>query len=298
MSIPFKTNQIKELDSDQLTGGTDDACHLLRLELDALRSNRTALKDSRRKEIKLLDQQHRNAKEKLQRKLPEHINLKIYRQFLQYYERDMSEYKENNIKTQPGGISNSRRRSSSCAVPVSNYIIQQETPLLSAMHRSFCVFPNQKDSFKAEYEREIYPYFKKEIEALHLDTMEVSDMWMSRLSKQLEENDVYYKSYRTKLEKIEMEVKRYRGLLSQQRAAKKLGKDSGNDDDENSSLSETEHSSDSDDGLSSQDEGGVDFFGNISDAFQEHINKGGEIFQIAANNFLLPFKSKDDCIET
>jgi len=294
MSSSCKTKRDNELDFDEPTGETDDACHLLRLELDALRSNRAALRDSRRKEIEMLDQQYRNAKEKLQRKLPEHVNLKIYRQFLQYYERDMSEYKENNIKTQPGGISNSRGRRLSCAVPVSNYIIQQETPLLSAMHRSFCVLTNQKDSLKAEYEREIYPYFKKEIEALHLDTMEVSDMWMGRLSKQVEENDVYYKSYRTKLENIEMEVKRYRGLLSQQRAAKKLGKEIGNDDDENSSLSETERSSDSDDG----DEGGVDFFGNISDAFQERINKGGEIFQIAANNFLLPFKSKDNCIET
>lgn len=298
MSSSCKTKRDNELDFDEPTGETDDACHLLRLELDALRSNRAALRDSRRKEIEMLDQQYRNAKENLQRKLPVQVNLKIYRQFLQYYERDMSEYKENNIKTQPGSISNSRGRSLSCAVPVSNYIIQQETPLLSAMHRSFCVLPNQKDNLKAEYEREIYPYFKKEIEALHLDTMEVSDMWMGSLSKQVEENDVYYKSYRTKLENIEMEVKRYRGLLSQQRAAKKLGKEIGNDDDENSSLSETERSSDSDDGLSSQDEGGVDFFGNISDAFQEHINKGGEIFQIAANNFLLPFKSKDDCIET
>jgi len=298
MSSPCKAKRDNELDSDELTGEPDDACHLLRLELDALRSNRAALRDSRRKEIEMLDQQYRNAKENLQRKLPVQVNLKIYRQFLQYYERDMSEYKENNIKTQPGSISNSRGRSLSCAVPVSNYIIQQETPLLSAMHRSFCVLPNQKDNLKAEYEREIYPYFKKEIEALHLDTMEVSDMWMGSLSKQVEENDVYYKSYRTKLENIEMEVKRYRGLLSQQRAAKKLGKESGSDDDEDSSLSETERSSDSDDGLSSQDEGGVDFFGNISDAFQEHINKGGEIFQIAANNFLLPFKSKDNCIET
>jgi len=298
MSSPCNAKRDNELDSDELTGETDDACHLLRLELDALRSNRAALRDSRRKEIEMLDQQYRNAKENLQRKLPVQVNLKIYRQFLQYYERDMSEYKENNVKTQPGSISNSRGRSLSCAVPVSNYIIQQETPLLSAMHRSFCVLPNQKDNLKAEYEREIYPYFKKEIEALHLDTMEVSDMWMGSLSKQVEENDVYYKSYRTKLENIEMEVKRYRGLLSQQRAAKKLGKESGSDDDEDSSLSETERSSDSDDGLSSQDEGGVDFFGNISDAFQERINKGGEIFQIAANNFLLPFKSKDNCIET
>merc|ERR1711933_578775 len=115
----------------------------------------------------------------------------------------------------------------------------------------------------------------------------------SRLSKQAEENDLNYNSNRTNLEKIEKEIKRYRSLSSQQEAAKKMGKESGKDDDETSSLSETVHSSDSDDGFSLQGEGGVDFFGNISDVFQEHVNKGGEILHFAAKNFLLPFKSKD-----
>jgi len=288
-------NKIKQDENDgdvgSLLGEADGACHLLRKELEALRSNRTMLRNSRCKEIEILEDQYRNTKEKLQWKLPEHANIATYKRFLEYYQRDMREFH-------------------------SNYIFQQETPLLSAMHRSDCVLPRQIELFEGGiYAREIYPYFRKEIQALHHDSREVTDNWMSRLSDQSEENDALYASYQTELESIEIEVKRYRGLLLQQRARNNPGKGSKRDDDENSVLSDTERSSDSDDESSSRGEAGVGFLKEallwfsstqrqnavtpstsitISDTFHGHICKGGTAFQIAANTFRLPFTSKDD----
>ena len=165
-----------------------------------------------------------------------------------------------------------------------------------------------------EHEREIYPYFRKEIQDLHLESQEVTNNWMSRLSDLAEENDALYESYRTELEGIEIEIKRYRRLLFQETAEKKAGKESGEGCDESSILSETEHLTDSEDENSSRGKDGVGFFkealllfgrspkkdkanlskiDSISESVHEHLCKGGAAFQIATNNFLLPFMSKD-----
>jgi hypothetical protein len=317
MSRINKINNDDSGDVGTLSGETVDECHLLRQELEALRSNRTTLRNSRCKEIELMECQYQYAKEKLQRKLPDHANVATYRQFLRYYQRDISQYQLNK-----GDGTTTTTSIYNRSVPSSNYIIQQETPLLSAMHRSFCVLPHQIELFEGEYEREIYPYFRKEIQALHLDSLEVSDDWMSRLSNQAEENDALYNSYRTELESNEMEVKRYRRLLLQQRAGKNPGKESEKGYDENDSIlseSETECSSDSDDEISSRGEVGFGFLKEalflfaptprqhaaipskieaISGTFHDHLCKGGAAFQNAANNFLLPFTSKADCIDT
>jgi hypothetical protein len=305
MSRINKINNDDAGDAGALSGETVDECHLLRQKLEALRSNRTALRNSRCNEIELMESQYQYAKGKLQRKLPEHANIATYRKFLRYYQRDISRYQENkgDGTTASTSIYNRSGRSSSYAIPSSNYIIQQETPLLSAMHRSFCVLPHQIELIEGEYEREIYPYFRKEIQALHLDSLEVSDDWMSRLSNQVEENHALYNSYRMELESIEMEVKRYRRLLLQQRATENLGKESKKGYDENSVTSEsaTECSSDSDDEMSStqrQHAAIPSRIEAISGTFRDHLCTGGAVFKNAANNFLLPFTSKADRRDT
>jgi hypothetical protein len=308
-------------DSSVMLEGVDDACHLLRQDLEALRSNRIALAESRRKETELMEYQYRTAKEKLRRKLPEYANIATYRQFLRYYQRDAIGCGENNGENREArnSIYSGSSRNASHLIPSSNYIIQQETPLLSALHRSFLVLPHQKALLEEIYEKDIYPYFRKEIEAIELDSLQVTDNWMSRLSDQAEENDALYNSYRTQLESIETEVKRYRSLLLQQRAEMNLGKDGEKGYDENSVLSETDCSADSEDDISSQGEGGAGFLKEallllnptrrqdvsspskieaISDTIHDHFSKGGAAFQIAANNFLLPFTSKDNCSKT
>ncbi len=275
----------------------DDDCHRLRHELDTLRKNRLELRKSRSEEIQLLEYQHQSAKEKLHRKLPEHANISTYSKFLRYYQRDLIQNENKNT------------------IPTSNYIIQQETPLLSAMHRAFCVLGHQIELMEREYEQEIYPYFRKEIQDLHLDSQNMTDKWMSSLSDKAEESDNLYDAYRTQLESIEAEIKRHKQLLYTEKARKDGGKKVGESDDESSVLSETEHSTDSEDENSSRGKDGAGFlkkglqmFGgspktinaptfkidSISDSLQGHLYKGGEALQIAANTFLLPFTSKDN----
>ncbi len=303
MSVIDTTRKDEDDDVSRALEEVDDENNCLRQELERLRNDRLQLMTSRSKEIKQMEYEYRNVKEKLQRKLPEHANIATYRQCLRYYQRD-------DCKNHMKGA-----HSMSYTPPSSNYIIQQETPLLSAMHRSFCVFPHQMEICEREYEREIYPYFRQEIQELYLDCQEMTDKWMKRLSDQAEENDALYDSYRTELENIEMDVKRHRRILFQVESGKTSVNKSEEDYDERSILSETDHSSDSEDENSSRGKDGIGFLKealhlfsaspkkdtaapskteSISDSFHGHLCKGGVVFQIAANNFLLPFTSKGD----
>jgi len=243
----------------------EDACRLLRQELEALRSNRTVLRDSRSKEIEMLECHYRNANEKLQRNLSEHSTTKIYRRFLMYYQRDYRDGDgdgDDTTNASIGGNCKRRGHGTRYAIPDSNYIVRQETPLLSAIHRWCCVFPHQIEYLEGRHEREMYPYFRKEIRALRLDLREVTNDWMGRLSDQGQENIDLYDSYQEKLESIEMEVKRYRAVVMlQQREAGTTtkGKETESDCDESTFLSDTEGSFDSDDELSSRGENSFSF---------------------------------------
>ncbi len=313
MNAIDSTTQDRENGVVRSLGEIDNESNHLRRELDRLRKKRAELKAFRSAEIKVMENEYRNAKEKLQRKLPEHANIPTYRRSLRYFQGDASKSLDN------------KTHSTNCILPSSNYIIQQETPLLSAMHRSFCVLPHQIETNEREYEREIYPYFRKEIQDLHLDCQEMTDKWMSLLSEKAEENDALYDSYRTELENIEAEVKRRRRLLFEQRSGMNAARTTKDICDEGSLLSETDHSSDSEDENSSRVKDGVGFFkealhlfsasprrdtaahsktesisappsktDSITDVFHEHLCKGGNAFQVAANTFLLPFTSKGD----
>jgi len=271
--------QVEEKDeyvvaSNDALGVTEDECDRVRKELEALRSKRTTLKSTRCKEIELHESQYQNTKAKLERRLTEHAHIKTYRQFLQYYQR---EYQEN-----------SKDASSRCMVPASTYIIQQETPLLSAMHRSFCVLPHQRKLIRMNYEHDIFPYMRKEIEALNLDALEVSNQWMKRLSDQGEEIDVLYDKYRMELENIEMEVRKYRCLLTE----KTLNKEGKKDCDDSSILSDTDRS-ESDDDSSSREEAGVGILKEALNLFNSSSHHRSSL-----NTFFHSFTVKDDCNDT
>lgn len=247
--------------SSEETKEIEVACDRVRKELEALRSNRTTVNSARCKEIEIQESKYQNAKAKLERKLPEHAHIKVYRQFLQYYEREY--------------LDNSKDATTRSMVPSSTYIIQQETPLLSAMHRSFCLLPHQRTLIRMKYEDDIFPYMKKEIEALNFEALEVSNQWMGRLSDKGEEIDELYDAYRKKLETVQTEVRKYRSLLSQENARKTSGKESDKDCDESSILSDTDRS-ESDDDSSSRGENGVGILKEALNLFNSsfHLSRG------------------------
>lgn len=273
-----RTSKIQQTENTSgvgtLPGATiDDACRLLRQELEALRSNRIVLRDSRSKEIEMLECQLRNANEELQRNLSEYTTTKIYRRFLMYYQRNYRDGDgdgdgdgDDTSNASIGGSYKRRGHGTRYAIPDSNYIVRQETPLLSAIHRWCCVLPHQIEYLKGRHGRVMYPYFRNAIRVLRLELREVSDDWMGRLSDQAQENIDLYDSHRAELESIEMEVKRYRAIvmLQQREAATTTtsGKETENifDCDESTFLSsDTEGSFDSDDELSSRGENSFSF---------------------------------------
>jgi len=228
----------------------DDECQCLRRELQVLRRDREKLREFRCNEVKQLECQYQTTKDDLRCRLLERSNSATYKKSLRHYRWEQFENKNgtgkgsetsNNIRSD--SFPNSGRAITSC-----NYIVQQETPILSAMHRTFLVFPNQIQVFEGEYERKIYPYFRKEIQALHIESLEVLDYWMRRLTEQVADNQSLYASYRTKLEGIEAEVQNCKDLLllRQRKDGKNLRTGFKKDCDEEISLSGTVCSSDSD----------------------------------------------------
>ena len=203
----------------------DVSCHFLQKELDAMRAKREKEAIDRREELYWLGCLFIEAKKSLHQSLSERSNHVTYRRFLQEHQQQFC----SNTK----GEKNTRS-----AIPTSNYISNQETTLFSTLHRSFCVLPHQIEVMEQEYQLELYPYLRKEIQDLQLNSLEVSNLWIRRLSVLAEENNVLYDSYRNELDQIETEVREYRKQI--------LYKYLYKDDDETSILSATEHCDDDD----------------------------------------------------
>jgi len=299
MSTTAQRKKDSEDDLGRLPEDKHDACDHLRKELEDLRRNRLKLRDFRRKEIEHMEIRYRSSKEKLKRNLLERTNFTIYRNILRHYDEDGYDKQEDghDDDTASGSIHKRSNHSACFAVPTSNYILQQEIPLLSAMHRSFCILPHQMELFESIYEHKIYPYFRTEIQALHLDFLKASDDWMHRLSDQAKKNDALYDSYRSEVETIEAEIKNYKRILLQQRVRKNPDKECENCCDDDSTLSATEHSADPDDESSTREEVVIrvledSLIATVSGTFHDHFCRGGAAFQAAANNLLKPFSSQ------
>lgn len=309
------TNQIDE--TQQVANSTEmrvDQSRLLRKELEGLRKHRQALRVSRCAELNSLESRYRSAKANLHRKTSERYNSSTYRQFLLQHGQEPSQQIE-----EIGGITPVTAGSRS--LPSSNYIVQRETPLLSAMHRSFCVLPHQMEVLEKAYECEVYSFFRKEMQGLHVGKLQVSHDWMKRLSDKVECNNELYQSYQNKLQILETEIKDCRYQLAKQREFKDhLCKENENeiDFDEETILSGTENSSDSELEISPQQDTGVGFLkdalqmftasppfsakgdrvksspiGIVKDSIHESLCKGGAAFQLAASKFRLPFGPND-----
>jgi len=320
---------VKDDDSSEETSNA--SCHLaLRQELDALRAKRKKEAKDRSNELERLECLFRTSKERLQRKLlSERSNQATYRQFLQEHQQQLQSDRKGTKNNTSSDSTNIMK--SYTVAPTSNYIIQQEASLFSTMHRSFCVLPHQIEVMEREYERDIYPYFRQEIQSRQLELLEVSNNWMNRLSVLAEGNNALYDSYQDKLDQIKIEVREHKKkLLTQTAEETTTSKGINKNDDETSITSVTDHSSDCDDDDSEhiispkQEEGGGGLLkvarllltptttpiavktslssssspssssmGNLSDSIHEHIYKGGIIFQMAAKQFRLPFTSED-----
>jgi hypothetical protein len=225
----------------------DVSYHFLRKELDTIRAKREKEATNRREELYWLERLFRKARKSLQRNLSERSNHATCRRFLQEYQQQL--------------CSNSKgEKNTRSAIPTSNYILNQETNLFSTLHRSFCVLPHQIEVMEQEYQLELFPYFRKEIQDVQLNSLEVSNHWIRRLSVLAEENNVLYDSYRNELDQIEIEVREYKKQILAQTSEEKTNRYVCKDDDETSILSATERSCDDDDsehGISTkQEEGG------------------------------------------
>jgi hypothetical protein len=222
--------------------------HVLRKELDTMRAIREKDDVYRREELYQLERLFRNAKESLQRNLSERSNHVTYRRFLHEHQQQLC----------PDSKGEKYTRSE---IPTSNYLLNQETTLFSTLHRSFCVLPHQIEVMEQEYELDIYPYFRKEIQDVQLNSLEISNHWIGRLSVLAEENNALYDLYQNELNQIEIEVREYKKhILAQTSEERKTNKAVNKYDDDTSILSATERSCDDDDsehGISpKQEEGG------------------------------------------
>jgi hypothetical protein len=227
----------------------DVSYHFLRKELDTMRAKREKEAADRREELYWLEGLFRKAKKSLKQNLSERSNHATYRRFLQERQQQLC--------SDSKGEQNTRS-----AIPTSNYVLNQETTLFSTLHRSFCVLPHQIEVMEQEYQLELYPYFRKEIQDFELNSLEVSNHWIRRLSVLAEENNVLYDSYRNELDQIEIEVREYKKQILAQTSEETTNKYVYKDDDEKSIVSATERSCDDDDSeheiSPKQEEGGFD----------------------------------------
>mmetsp|Transcript_22237 Transcript_22237/g.52611 ORF Transcript_22237/g.52611 Transcript_22237/m.52611 type:complete len:330 (+) Transcript_22237:31-1020(+) len=295
----------------------DDECRRLRQELETSRRNREKQRELRCDELKLLEYRYRTKKESLKRNLRDRTNVPTYRQSLLRFQQEEFGQRDGSGQGDDGTSSKNNSsnifRNGSRIATSSNYILQKETPLLSAMHRSFLVLPNQIEVLEGEYERKIYPYFRDEIRSLNVDLLEVSDYWMRRLSEKVEENKLLYDSYQTKLEGMEAEIRKHKTQLHAiQRKGRNKNESFTTVCDEETILSGTESDSDSDNDSSLRPDAGVGFLkllflstspqtttserssSNVSNSMHDPIRKRRNAFQTAATKFRLPFGLKED----
>ncbi|KAL3917356.1 MAG: hypothetical protein SGILL_004751 [Bacillariaceae sp.] len=177
----------------------DASIENIRQELEALQKKREALRKQRPAEIKELETKYQAAKKELQVQLRSQHQA-TYMRFLKhdYYEIEATKQKE-------------KKDDAPTAAPSSNYIVQQEAPLLSALHRTFCIFPHQETTTQEYFDKEIIPYFEKKVWAAKMDRDNLDIV--PQVTKLAQANTDLYTSYQAKLEAQEEELRALRKQL-------------------------------------------------------------------------------------
>eukprot|EP00539_Tryblionella_compressa_P005276 CAMPEP_0178757758 /NCGR_PEP_ID=MMETSP0744-20121128/13991_1 /TAXON_ID=913974 /ORGANISM="Nitzschia punctata, Strain CCMP561" /LENGTH=293 /DNA_ID=CAMNT_0020412013 /DNA_START=226 /DNA_END=1107 /DNA_ORIENTATION=- len=201
----------------------DSCIHKLRIEIETMRREREANLKRRQVELEQRQSQFRAAQQRLHHKLlSERTNQTLYMQFLKHdYPQQGKE--QNGVPTQ--------------AAPSSMYILQQETPLLSAMHRTFSVLPKQISLTEQYYQEHLYPYLQQELKKVQLDHMQVSERLVEQVSEVAQDNHALYGDYQEQVTKQEQELRHWKQLLP-----RRTTKHKHHDQECDELLSATEHS--------------------------------------------------------
>jgi hypothetical protein len=223
---------------EDLAAEGQDSFHSIRDELerarlDKLRQQLEALKlqgkiSARQRQWELHQAQLKchMVQTKLREQLMERTHQSMYMRFLTY---DYQEYEQ-----KKNGPSNHKSKASSSPV-VSTEVLQQETLLLSIMHRAFMVMRNQMEVTQISYRKNLFKFLSREIRLLRKENARASEQVVQELSLAAEENDRLYDEYQQRVEEQERQLRDLRRQLLQ-----RSGKNSKHQQFE--LLAETEHS--------------------------------------------------------
>lgn len=175
---------------------------------------------------------------KLQEQLMERTHQSMYMRFLTYeyaeYDRKKKKDDDDDDGSKPFSATTTIT-TSSAPTAVSTYVLQQETPLLSIMHRAFLVMPNQMEVTQICYRKHLFSYLSKEVRCLRRKNAQASEQVVHELSSAAEENDRLYDAYQERVEEQERQLRELRRQLWH-RSPEKLSLTS------KAELCETEHS--------------------------------------------------------
>jgi hypothetical protein len=204
---------------------------ILRQQLQSMRQQRDVSLKQNQMELKQLETTYKTKKKLLDQRLgPQQqrlLNQTLYMKFLKHEYYQLEKAKNNLTKEQ---------------APSSTYILQQETPLLSTMHRSFLILPKQITVTRNHYETNIYPYLQNEIQKLQYDSNLMSQQLIDQVSTVAQQNTNLYDGYQQRINTQEREIREWKKQLQK---VESPSKSVDNDDDlvnNEDLLSATEHS--------------------------------------------------------
>jgi hypothetical protein len=223
-----KQNHHLTVGQDGYKGDTTWTIESLQKQLERIKEERLSSNRLQKLELDQLQRKLFTSKQQLDRKLSDRGNQAIYIRFLKH---DYPQYQRETSAENTSAIS---------AAATSMYLLQQEAPLLSALHRTFLILPNQMSKHEQFYEGHVYPYFRRELHDAQLELVNVNEQLVRRVSQVAQENHDMYDSYQEKLEDLQQEICVWkRKLAAVTRTALATSKSLDSDDE---LLSETEHS--------------------------------------------------------
>ncbi|KAL3924706.1 MAG: hypothetical protein SGILL_000878, partial [Bacillariaceae sp.] len=214
--------ETEETKEDDMTSFIDE----IRQELSTLKAQREEAARQHETEVETLQKVFQAAQEELQHQLySKRAHLAIYTRFLKH---DYYEIEERKAKTEGKYGENPSRNQQQA--PESTYVLKQETALLSAVHRTFCIYPAQENITKKYYEGKVYPFFEQELRKVQEDRESIPIE--KQVVQEAKGNAALFDAYRHQVEEQETQL---RSLRKQLVTSGKLGK-------EHELLSETQHS--------------------------------------------------------
>jgi hypothetical protein len=231
----------------------------LRRQLEDMKRQREEYIQLHQMELKDVTATYEAKKKQLHQKLHSRQQLRsdqaMFMKFLkhEYYQLEQAKKQQQQQQaSEARGKKSQAGPSISEQAPSSMYILQQETPLLATMHRSFLLLPKQIAITKACYETQIYPYLQNELRTLQHDLDTTSHRLIDQVTFVAQDNHNIYDRYQQQVKEQESLIRELKKQVQQQsplHIAKSKTIDSdlnssnnSDDDQEEDLLSSTEHS--------------------------------------------------------